>query len=447
LAYQARWIGDLSKFKIYDKTRQAGITFAETLDIVMRLSAAPTSWYYLSVSESRVQEAIEYANLHCLALGVAVERVEGWLKFEEIKFKHLTLEFPNGSRLIGLPANPRTARGVSGPLTLDEFAHHQQADAIWKAAQPIITWGYPLRVISTPDGKTGKFYDIWTHNQKYDADFIESELRSGNQPIADMWSRHFTDIYQAAEDGHPVNIDECKEAAGTSDVFEQEYLGRFIDDSSTWLPYSLIDSRIADRASVIFDSSIPPSGPLYLGNDIGRNSDLTVYWINERRPSGLRTTRGVVTLHKAPFDVQEETLDGLMLSCRRAAIDAQGIGQSVAEDAAKRHGESRIDQVKMVGNTPAMLAKSLKQELEAGRYELPADAATRLDLHSVQRLITKHGNVSFKAPRTKDGHADRFWAAALALHAEGGGMSTAADFEVAERSRYDQTDLEQDQYY
>jgi phage FluMu gp28-like protein len=48
---------------------------------------------------------------------------------------------------------------------------------------------------------------------------------------------------------------------------------------------------------------------------------------------------------------------------------------------------------------------------------VPADAEIREDLHKVRRTVTTSGNVRLDAARDDAGHADRFWALALAHHA------------------------------
>lgn len=48
---------------------------------------------------------------------------------------------------------------------------------------------------------------------------------------------------------------------------------------------------------------------------------------------------------------------------------------------------------------------------------IPDDAKIRADLRKVQKVTTSAGNIRFVAEATADGHADRFWALALALHA------------------------------
>ena len=58
-------------------------------------------------------------------------------------------------RIKVLAANPRTARGFSGDLILDEFAFHEDSAAIWEAAEPILASNpdYLCRIASTGNGK------------------------------------------------------------------------------------------------------------------------------------------------------------------------------------------------------------------------------------------------------------------------------------------------------
>ena len=54
---------------------------------------------------------------------------------------------------------------------------------------------------------------------------------------------------------------------------------------------------------------------------------------------------------------------------------------------------------------------------------IPQDKRIRRDWHSVERTVTESGHFRLAAPRREGSHADRFWAAALAVHAAdvGGG--------------------------
>ena len=61
-----------------------------------------------------------------------------------------------------LAANPRTARGFSGDLILDEFAFHEDSAAIWEAAEPIISSNpdFLCRILSTGNGRRNMFYQL-----------------------------------------------------------------------------------------------------------------------------------------------------------------------------------------------------------------------------------------------------------------------------------------------
>src|SRR5690606_12961813 len=77
-------------------------------------------------------------------------------------YRALEVEYPDGSRITVLPANPDTARGFSSNVFLDEFAIHKDSRAIWTALFPVISAGWKLRVTSTPKGKDNKFYELMT---------------------------------------------------------------------------------------------------------------------------------------------------------------------------------------------------------------------------------------------------------------------------------------------
>lgn len=437
--YQQCWVDDLSRLKIYLKARQVGITWVETLDLVQRCMAVKQRWYYLSVSEARAAEAIEYAALHCLAMGVVGAQVDrGWMSIDRIKVKHCTITFPNGSKIIGLPANARTARGASGNLVLDEFAHHLDAAGIWQAAHAIATWGYHIHVLSTPNGQQGEFFRIWTAGRQYEPEAIADAVRSGTDVCADRWSRHVTDINEAKADGHPVDIAEQRELAGTEDTWQQEYLCQFLDESLSWIPFSLLQSCTGGGATLHMDTTQPPAGHCSLGFDVGRKRDLSVIWLNERRDKQA-VTRAVITLERTPFSQQREHLWSVMPLVRRAHIDETGIGAQLAEETVERWGELLAAGVTFAGKTPAKLATRVRGAMERNELWLPDDEQIRRDFHSVRRTYTDRGSQTFEAERTKDGHADRFWAAALALDADAASWDglRAADIRTGgESTRY-----------
>ncbi len=74
----------------------------------------------LSAGERQSAELMQKVRQHCQALAIAHEYV-GDRYFARTTFRQLEVTLPNGVRIIGLPANPQTARGFTGDVLLDEF--------------------------------------------------------------------------------------------------------------------------------------------------------------------------------------------------------------------------------------------------------------------------------------------------------------------------------------
>ena len=76
----------------------------------------------------------------------------------------MSLELPNGSRIVGLPGNEATIRGFSAVslLLVDEAA--RVSDDLYLAVRPMLAVSDgALWLMSTPFGKRGFFYEAWAH--------------------------------------------------------------------------------------------------------------------------------------------------------------------------------------------------------------------------------------------------------------------------------------------
>ncbi|UQZ88311.1 hypothetical protein C4J81_03450 [Deltaproteobacteria bacterium Smac51] len=294
--YQKAWLKDKSRFKIGMFARQTGKTFttcAEIVDdcIMAEIENRRARWVILSRGERQAKEAMDEAiKPFCKAFYIIYKDMlkgrsapkfykDTFLGADDISYKALEVEFPGGSRITALPANPDTARGFSANTFLDEFAFHQDSRAIWRALFPVISKpGLKLRVTSTPNGKKNKFYDLWTS-------------------LGNRWSKHEVDIHKAVELGLDRDIDELREGAGDDDLWRQEFLLKFLDDAGSWLAYDLI------MAAEHGEAGRPDKyrgGLCYIGNDIGRRRDLWVAWVIEM-VGDVRWTREVVILQNATF--------------------------------------------------------------------------------------------------------------------------------------------------
>ncbi|MEG2344166.1 MAG: terminase family protein, partial [Acidaminococcaceae bacterium] len=414
LKYQEEWVNDNSRFKICDKGRQTGFSFCSALEVVLDAVAHKTMWVILSAGERQSKEYMEKVKLHAMAVGIAAEILQDTFKADKTDYKLLEVKFPNGSRVIGLPANPDTARGFSGNVVLDEFAFHRDSRKIWTALLPTITRGYKARVISTPNGKSGKFYELWCN---------------------DDWSKHFVTIYRAKEDGLDVDIEALRAACDSEDDFLQEYCGVFLDEASAMITYEMINSCEDESASVELPEDFEPLGELYLGMDIGRKRDLSVIWIDEKL-GDVFWTRMVLILKKMPFRLQRETLYKYLElpKLRRACIDSTGIGAQLAEEAREKYG-SKVEEVTFTPAAKEDLALYQKQCFEDKLCRVPAIKEIRNDLHAVKKIITSANNIRYDADRNENGHADRFWASALAKHAGKTNFNCKTEYESLQKRR------------
>jgi phage FluMu gp28-like protein len=112
---------------------------------------------------------------------------------------------------------------------------------------------------------------------------------------------------------------------------------------------------------------------------------------------------------------------------RRCCIDAGGLGMQLAEEAQTRFGRHRVEAVTFTAALKSQLAGRLRIAVEDQAIRIPVDEAIRNDWHSVERRMSASGQIVLGAPRREGHHADRFWAAALALHAADDAPPTAIE--------------------
>ena len=425
LPYQRAWVADPSRFKIWLKSRQVGGSLAAAFEIVADALQRGADWIVLSAGERQALEFMEKVHRAGAIFCQAIAFEQGRPYVPETKASQI--RFPNGARILALPANASTARGYSANLVLDEFAFHENPEEIWRAVYPIITnplrGQLRLRVISTPAGMNNKFYDLWSE--------------------APDFSRHKVTVYDAVEQGLPLDIEELKANLADPDGWAQEFECQFMEHAAQVFPMDLIraceDSKaskswsdleglLARTAPGAYPRPITPN-PLFIGIDVGRRKDLTVAWTLERLPSGRAEsnqgtflTREVLVLESMPFPEQEEILLPRIQMARSVAIDATGIGGPVSEHLAKMlgafdSGSTKLQAVTFTNERKRELFSRAKKAFQARMLQIPPDPTLRDDLARIQRIVTPQGLVKFIAARTADGHADRATALALALHA------------------------------
>ncbi|MEO1950687.1 terminase family protein [Thioclava sp.] len=418
LPYQQAWIADQSRFKIGMFSRQTGKTFStggECADDCFSAWAEDrrARWVILSRGERQAAEMMTevikpftkafYEVYNTLVTGGEPRFEENEFRAPQAKgpdavYKALEVVFPNGSRITALPANPDTARGFSANVILDEFAFHAKSREIWAALFPVISkTGLKLRVISTPNGKGNKFYELMTAEDT-------------------VWSRHVVDIYEAVRQGLDRDIEALRRGMADEDAWAQEYELKWLDEASAWLDYDLISTCEHPAAGL---PGLYQGGPCFVGVDIAARNDLFVIWVMEAVGDVL-WTREVIARRRVSFFEQDQLLAEVFARYRvvRCRMDQTGMGEKPVEDAKRRHGETRVDGVLFSAASKLELATVLKEAMQDRKARIPAgDVKLRADLHAIKSQVGVTGTRRLVADGDTDGHADRFWAAALAASA------------------------------
>jgi phage FluMu gp28-like protein len=453
LPYQREDIEADDRFRWNCWSRQTGKSFTKSLRRILRGLQRRRNQIFLSAGERQSVELMQKARQHCQALQIAAD-FHDHRTFRGLSVKQLEIHLPGGVRIVGLPANPLTARGFTGDVLLDEFAMHAADRDIWASIFPTVLRGDgELDIASTPKGHSNMFYDLRDNPR-----FVTSTVT----------------LLDAIAQGLPADAAEMRAAMGDDELYRQEFLCEFLDEATAFLTYEQIaaccDPTLTLAGSTADLAATP--GELFAGVDIGRVRDLTVFWVFQSRDSMERsvspgtqrpliscaaqncdsmersvslgtqrpliscaaqncdsterstvlTTVAMFELPNTPFAEQFDRLCELLSlpNLRRCCIDAGGLGMMLAEQAVDRFGPHRVAPVTFTTAIKSQLAGALRVEVEARRLRIPVDERIRNDWHSVERTMTETGHFRLAAPRKEGSHADRFWAAALALHAASG---------------------------
>lgn len=423
LPYQNAWLKDQSRFKIWEKSRRIGATYVQAYEDTEYCAIADVvnKVYFSSADESAGKEYIDYIRFWAGKLNYAVtDYYEDFIDTEK-DITAMTAVFRNGSKIHALTSNPRRFRSKGGKTILDEFAFHDDAKALWEAARPSVTWGFPLRILSTYNGQSNLYYQ-----------FVQDVKRGKLK-----WSLHTTPITLAVSQGLADKIlrkklteserqawlDEERANCGDEATWLQEYMCVPVDESTAFLTYDLIRSCQSDEPLTSYidikDRTARFQGGLYLGVDVGRKKDLTVITALTKTGAGYDTVF-YKELEKTPFEEQKAILWTLYShpDHRRTCMDSTGLGMHLAEISRTRFGHHRIEPVSFTAYVKEQLAYGLLRKMEDRRITIPNNDSIREDLHSIRKLVTSSGNVRFDVGKSDtNGHADRFWSFALAVEA------------------------------
>lgn len=424
LPFQAKWIKDQSRLKLMEKSRQIGISWSTAYGADERAAAQGARFDEWVSSRDDIQARlfIEDCKLWAGIMNLAAKDLGEVVIDAKDKLTAYVLQFASGRRIHSMSSNPDAQAGKRGSRVLDEFALHSDQRKLWAIAYPGITWGGNMEVISTHRGSYSFFNGL-----------IREAREKGNPKrislhrvtLQDALDQGFLYKLQQAlpADAEQQDMDEAayfdfvRSGCADEESFDQEYGCVPADDDAKFLEYGLITAcEYSGGTDWQRGLESPFTGRLFCGVDIGRKKDLTVLWVVEKL-GDVFYTRHVETMQNLRKSAQEAILYPWFELCERVCLDYSGLGIGWGDDAQDRFGEHRVECVTFTGPVKEALAYPVRGAMEDRAIRIPDDPIIRADLRKVQKVVTAAGNIRFVAESTPDGHADRFWALALALHA------------------------------
>lgn len=435
--YQQRFLQERSRYRYVVKARQVGYSWLFAVEALARCHLL-RNFTAILVSYN-LADAVEKITV---ARELYEEMAGPWRKRlvtdskTELAFESTGTGRRGRTRIVSVPS--KAPRGKHGTVYLDELAHYQDARRVYSGTTATIMRSKgQLTVASTPLGRRGLFWEIAARDAGRYGHF--------SRQFVPWWACRFfaPEAARAALEAPELSTEERVGRFASAELraqlesldrlhFRQELECAFLSEGAAFFPYDLILGCMSDDVVLADDwTDVPrPKGRLVAGYDVGRMRDRSELALFEDE-GGRFTCRALRRFEDTPFAAQEAELRRMLdvLPIARLSIDRGGIGMNLAENLER-------DYPQVVPETFSPTAKErwatdLKILLQRRDVELPLDRELLTEVHTIERRVSPSGRPIFEAPKSAKGHADRFWAIAMACQREreeedaGGGVMTA----------------------
>jgi len=148
-----------------------------------------------------------------------------------------------------------------------------------------------------------------------------------------------------------------------------------------------------------------------------------------RQLGDVQQTVEVLEMDRMATPEQVEQLRPRLRKAGRVCLDYTGPGVGLGDYLVKefgqwdppRHKFGKIELCHFTNPLKLEIFSKLRMAFEKRGLRVPVHRVIREDLHSVNRVSSPTGQITYRAPHSADGHADRCTALALALRAAGDG--------------------------
>ena len=407
--YQIKWIKDKSKFKIANKSRRVGLSFATAFMAFHRAIFYPGSVeLFVSIKEDRAKELMDY--VYAFA-GSNPDLFDGIFIERQRLYCHLT----NGSRIYSLSNSPSGVRGIPQfkdvDVYIDEFAHFKtgQDERLYQALIASVSLGGTMSIWSTPFGRRGLFYKLW----------VESDP---NHDKYNGYSRHEIPWWKCPRIDKKT-IEAIKQATDPI-TFRQEFCCEFVSSGDELFTE---DTILNAQENGILISAPQSSNPFYIGVDFAQKHDSTAIIVVEFDGDAY-VVRHIEEIKGKGIEYVIPKIETLFNKFRPTGIycDETGMGIPLTRELKNRLG-SVVNGVTFTNQKKDAMIMNLWHLFNDGKIKIPPHEELKNQLLRMERLETPTGAPKYtgKFEGKKD---DLVWALALACHSDNRRWSGVVSF-------------------
>lgn len=456
--WQEDFLMDTKRQAIILKSRRTGFSFITAMKGLVKAMDKGRIKYvrqFVSYNEDDAKEKINYVKEFYESLPKKVRKK--CISATKTSMEFLDYGGKTVSRLISIACRPPRGRG--GDIVFDEMGIYPEnkARTIYTAGLPVTARGGCVEIGSTPLGKIGMFYDIFTKKDKY---------KTFNRYTIPWW---FTgaickNVAEAVIKAPEMTTEERVKKYGEEIIlnlfdsmlledFQQEFECTFVDSAMSFITLDLIYAntpgmREEDRKTALIGGDIENDkdveeeedieikvfhdtdslllgynpekhGRLFAGYDVARKRDAAVIFVIGVLDNGKKASVAEIEMRSKSFEYQREQLRKILrqLPVVRVCVDRTGQGEDTTETLQNEFGTARIEGILFNSASKEELAIGVRDGLEKREFLLQNDSKFHRQIHSIKREPTSGGSFRYDSSRDEEGHADSFWAWTLANYA------------------------------
>lgn len=432
LPYQLDWVLDDAPYKVAEKSRRVGFTYASSYRMHRKCMNRGKGFIQWCTSRDMLtaQELIkDYISKWCKASNVVAKGMYGEmveLIDTERNIKAYVVEYPNGARLISLSSSPEAFAGKGGDVFIDENDLHEDSGRLIDMAQPCTMWGGQLEIVSAYR-VNGTSSSPFAQLVKLAKGANPMDIKLHRVTLPDAVAQGLVEKINAVTGKNTTRdafIAKIRASCRTQSAYNSQYLCIVDDAAGKLITIPMIAPCELDQYTLAEIIAKNPNAPRYGGYDVARKLHASAWHEYIELGVSLYLARRE-KWHNVEFDTQENWIRSRLIDRAqprivRMAIDATGLGMHMAEHLT-RDFPGRVDAVNLESSRRTELCVSLRDRYESKRIYIPADDQLRADINGPEKALAKNGGLRIYIPAFDNegeaSHCDEFVASMLACSA------------------------------